>query len=206
VRDKAHLRIGGEHRRIKGLESRSMNTPPSPKSHYGALSVGLHWFMLLLLVAVYACIELREIFPKGSAPREALKTWHFMLGLTVLALVGLRLVARFMKPVPRTEQDASVLQTRLATLVHAMLYVLMIGMPIAGWLLLSAAGKPIPFFGLTLPALVDPGKSLAGLLKEVHEAGGTVGYVLVGAHAAAALFHHYVQRDDTLRRMLPSWR
>lgn len=183
------------------------NTPAqSSTDRYGALSVGLHWFMLLLLVAVYACIELREYFPKGSEPREALKAWHFMLGLSVLVLTCVRLVARFMGSVPRIEPAPSTPQKLLATLVHVMLYVLMIGMPIAGWLVLSAAGKPIPFFGLQLPALVEPSKSLAGLLREVHELGGTVGYFLIGGHAAAALFHHYHTRDNTLRRMLPSWR
>jgi superoxide oxidase len=180
-------------------------TPDAPADRYGTLSIGLHWFMLLLLVAVYACIELRELFPKGSEPREALKAWHFMLGLSVLALAGLRVVARLARPAPRIEPEPSTGQKRLAALMHVMLYVLMIGMPIAGWLLLSAAGKPIPFFGLTLPALVDESKSLAGVVKEVHEAGGTVGYFLIGAHAAAALFHHYRKRDNTLRRMLPNW-
>lgn len=80
----------------------------------------------------------------------------------------------------------------------------MVGMPLAGWLLLSAAGKPIPFFGLQLPALIGESKDLAGVIKEIHEIGGTVGYFLIGLHAAAALFHHYFLRDDTLRRMLPS--
>jgi cytochrome b561 len=185
--------------------TRHYTTRDTPTARYGALSIGLHWLTLLLLVAVYACIELRELFPKGSEPREALKAWHFMLGLSVLALVGLRLVSRFTNPEPRIEPAPSNAQKLLARLMHVMLYVMMIGMPIAGWLLLSAAGKPIPFFGLTLPALVGQSKSLAGLLKEVHEAGGTVGYFLIGGHAAAALFHHYFIRDNTLRRMLPSW-
>ncbi|MEO7338831.1 MAG: cytochrome b/b6 domain-containing protein, partial [Caldimonas sp.] len=73
-----------------------------------------------------------------------------------------------------------------------------------GWLTLSAEGKLVPFFGLQLPALVDESKSIAGWAKELHETGGTVGYFLIGLHAAAALFHHYVVRDNTLRRMLPS--
>ncbi|HEX7952210.1 MAG TPA: cytochrome b/b6 domain-containing protein, partial [Burkholderiales bacterium] len=68
---------------------------------------------------------------------------------------------------------------------------------------LSAAGKPIPFFGLQLPALVGESKDLAELFKEVHETGATAGYFLIGLHAAAALYHHYIVRDDTLRRMLP---
>lgn len=58
---------------------------------YGSLSIAMHWLMLALLVAVYACIELREFYPKGSDPREALKQWHFMLGLAVFVLVWLRL-------------------------------------------------------------------------------------------------------------------
>ncbi len=70
---------------------------------------------------------------------------------------------------------------------------------------LSVAGKPIPFFGLQLPALVGADKALADSLKEIHETIGAVGYYLVAVHAAAALLHHYGMRDNTLRRMLPGW-
>ena len=171
---------------------------------YGSLSIGLHWLMLLLFVGVYACIELRGFFPKGSDPREALKTWHFMLGLSVLVLALLRLVVHLTTATPRIEPDPPGWQKLSARLMHLALYGLMIGMPIAGWLLLSAAGKPIPFFGLQLPALIAESKSAASLIKEVHETGGTVGYFLIALHAAAALFHHYFVRDNTLRRMLPS--
>ena len=171
---------------------------------YGSLSIGLHWLMLLLFVAVYGCIELRGYFPKGSDPREALKVWHFMLGLSVFVLAALRLLLHLTAPVPRIEPDPPVWQKRSARLMHVALYALMIGMPLAGWLLLSAAGKPIPFFGLHLPALIGESKNLAGLIKEIHEIGGTVGYFLIGLHAAAALFHHYFIHDNTLRRMLPS--
>lgn len=171
---------------------------------HGSLSIGLHWLMLLLLIAVYVCIDLREFFPKGSEPREALKTWHFMLGLSVFVLVWLRLLSNLTGPTPRIEPDPPKWQKRSAWLMHVALYVLMIGMPLAGWLILSAEGKPIPFFGLHLPALIHESKNMAELIKEVHETGGTVGYFLIGLHAAAALFHHYVVRDNTLRRMLPS--
>ncbi len=170
---------------------------------YGSLSIALHWLMLLLLVAVYACIELRELFPKGSDTREALKTWHFMLGLSVFALVWLRLAVHWSGAVPGIVPEPSRWMKRSGTLMHVALYALMIGLPLLGWLLLSASGKPVPFFGLELPALVGKNKELADLFKEIHETGATVGYFLVGLHAAAALFHHYVVRDDTLRRMLP---
>jgi len=87
--------------------------------------------------------------------------------------------------------------------MHVAFYALMILMPLAGWLMLSAQGKPIPFFGLQLPALISESKELAKLIKEIHSTAGTVGYFLIGLHALAALFHHFVLRDNTLRRMLP---
>ncbi|MDP1521609.1 MAG: cytochrome b [Methylotenera sp.] len=175
----------------------------STTERYGSLSIGLHWLMLLLLIAVYACIELREIYPKGSDPREALKAWHFMLGLSVFVLVWVRIFARISAASPQIIPAPAAWQSLSAKLMHLALYVLMIAMPILGWLLLSAAGKPIPFFGLELPALVSKNKNLAALIKQIHETGGSVGYFLVGFHAVAALFHHYVVRDNTLLRMLP---
>jgi cytochrome b561 len=170
---------------------------------YGSLSISIHWLMLLLFIAVYATINLRELYPKGSDPREALKTWHFMLGMLVFALVWLRLAARFSGPIPLIKPAIPHLQEVSAKLLHLALYVLMIGMPLTGWLLLSAAGKPIPFFGLQLPALIAENKDLASQIKEIHEAVGTTGYFLIGLHAVAALYHHYIKRDNTLTRMLP---
>ena len=170
---------------------------------YGSLSLALHWLMLLLIVAVYACIEMRELFPKGSDPREALKTWHFMLGLGVFALAWLRLAVHFSAAVPAIEPAPPRWVKLSGSLMHVALYILMIGLPLAGWLVLSASGKPVPFFGLQLPALVGENKALADLFKDIHETGATAGYFLIGLHAAAALFHHYVVRDNTLRRMLP---
>jgi superoxide oxidase len=175
-------------------------------TRYGALSITLHWLMLLLLAAVYACIELREIYPRGSDPREALKMWHFMLGLSVLVLVVVRIVARISSVTPAITPVPSAWQALAAKLVHLALYGFMVGMPLAGWLILSAEGKPVPFFGLELPPLVGADKALAKTVEEIHETAGTVGYYLIGLHALAALFHHYVVRDNTLTRMLPGRR
>lgn len=170
---------------------------------YGSISIGLHWLMLVLMVAVYATIELREFYPKGSDPREALKVWHFMLGLSIFGLVWLRLLMRIIAPTPRIVPAQKPLEALLAKLMHGALYLLMIGLPLVGWLLLSAAGKPIPFFGLELPPLIGESKEVASQLKELHEAAGEVGYFLIAMHAAAALFHHYVKKDNTLLMMLP---
>lgn len=170
---------------------------------YGSLSIAMHWLMLLLLAGVYACINLRGWFPRGGDLREGLKTWHFMLGLAVFALVFLRVAIRWLGAAPRIQPEPALWQQRLAGLMHLALYAFMIAMPLLGWLTLSAAGKPIPFFGLQLPALVGADKALADSFKEIHETIGTIGYYLIGLHAAAALFHHYVARDNTLLRMLP---
>ena len=170
---------------------------------YGSLSIGLHWLMFVLLVAVYACVNLADAFPKGSAPREALKNWHFMLGLSVLGLVLLRLLARRIGVTPVIVPAVPAWRQRLGGVLHGALYLLMVVMPLLGWLVLSAAGDAIPFFGARLPALLGENKALAHTLKEVHETVGTMGYALIGVHALAALVHHYVWRDNTLVRMLP---
>lgn len=174
------------------------------QAHYPKTAIALHWLMLALIIAVYAAMLLRENFPRGSVVREAFKTWHFVLGLSVLALVGLRLVLRIVFwSIPPIKPTLAPWQSRLGGLVHVALYGLMIAMPIGGWLILSASGTPIPLWGLSMPPLIAPSKALAEQIKELHEIGGKIGYGLIGLHAAAALFHHYIQKDNTLRRMLP---
>jgi cytochrome b561 len=168
---------------------------------YGRLSIIIHWVTLAILIAVYACIELREIYPRGSDIREALKTWHYMLGLTVFFLVWVRITARLIGKTPPIVPAAPKWQLMIANTVELALYALMVALPLLGWVMLSAEGEAIPFFGLQLPALVGANEALAERTKEVHETLATAGYFLIGLHAIAALFHHYVQRDNTLRRM-----
>ncbi|WP_134053986.1 cytochrome b [Rheinheimera aquimaris] len=174
------------------------------KERYNRLSITLHWLMVLLIAAVYAVIELKGIYPRGSEPREAMKMLHFMLGLSVLLLVLIRIFVRFSSgKAPVITPAIANWQAMLAKVVHLALYALMLGLPIAGWFILSLSGKPIPFFGLELPALAAENKELAKTVKEIHETAGKVGYALIGLHAVAALFHHYIRRDSTLKRMLP---
>ncbi|WP_372874160.1 cytochrome b [Pseudomonas sp.] len=172
-------------------------------TRYGSLSITLHWLMLALIAGVYACIELKGNFPKGSETRDLLKQWHFMLGMAVFALVWLRLLARFVAPTPKINPAPPAWQSLPAHIMHLALYALMIGAPLAGWLILSAAGKPIPFFGLELPALVDKTPKLAGTIEEWHEWAGVAGYWLIGLHTVAGLLHHFISRDNTLLRILP---
>lgn len=174
---------------------------PKPET-YSTPFIALHWFMAVLIAAVFATIELREYFPKGSDPREQLKALHFMLGLSVLLLVVLRIILRAREADPPIVPPMATAQKAIALGLHLALYAVMLVMPILGWVTLSAAGKPVPFFGLTLPALVAENKELAENLKEAHEFIGTIFYYLIGIHILAALFHHYARKDNTLTRML----
>lgn len=173
-------------------------------SKYASSMMILHWFNVGLLIAVFGFIELRELFEKGTETRELMKSIHYMLGLTVLLTVIIRLFFRLNTKVPSIQPAPHWIAKDSSTVMHITLYALMLGMPIAGWLMLSAAGKPIPFFGLELPALIAENESLADQIKDIHKTVGNLTYFLIAAHALAGLYHHYVRRDNTLRRILPN--
>jgi cytochrome b561 len=182
---------------------------PGPKLHwrntherYGTLSIALHWLMAALLVAVYASMQLHEMLPEQE---EALKTWHYALGLGVLMLVAVRLVIRLAGPAPHVHPRPAAWQRMLASSMHAALYVFMVAMPVLGWLTLSGEAEitTLPLLGWRIPTLPGMDKSSAEAAEELHETIATFGYWLVGLHTVAALVHHYLIGDDTLRRMLP---
>lgn len=173
-------------------------------TRYGSAMITMHWLMLLLLAAVYALMELREFYPSGSAPRELMKAWHYTVGLGVFVLTGIRLGIRLGQPMPLIEPALVRWQHLLSKAVHGALYLLLLVMPVLGWLALSAEGETSLVNGLDLPALIGTDKAAAEVLHEAHEIIGSLGYVLIGLHAAAALYHHYFLRDNTLTRMLPS--
>jgi len=173
------------------------------RAGYGRLNVSLHWLMLALLIAVYCTMEFKGIYKKGTPGRDAIMMWHYMLGLTVFLLVWVRVLARLGASRPAIEPALPAWQAALARITHWTLYALMIGLPALGWLTLSAKGLAIPFFGAELPPLIGKSQALAKTLKDVHEWIAKAGYFVIGLHAAAALYHHYVRRDNTLRLMLP---
>ena len=177
-----------------------MRAAPS-LSRYPTPLIALHWLTLALMVGIYALILWHDALPKGSELRTLVKAWHGTLGVTVFAIVLVRLPLRWWLGVPPALASTPRWQHRLASSMHWALYGLLIAAPILGYLSLNAKGTPVPFFGLQMPAFIGPDRALAGNLKEIHEAVGTLGYWLIGGHAAAALVHHYGMHDDTLRRM-----
>lgn len=178
----------------------SMTTTQTQR--YSAASIGMHWLMVLAFMGIYVAVNLIDVFPKGSDSRQLAKNMHFSMGLLVFGLVWLRLLFRALGSTPPIVPAPPAWQDKLAKLLHLALYALMVGMPLLGWVALSAFGKPIPFFGQTLPALITENKELGRSIMNVHELGGNLGYFLIGGHAVAALFHHYFVKDNTLRRML----
>ncbi len=179
------------------------STGRASASVHHPLLIGAHWLTLALLVAVYALIELRGLYPKGSDARASMQTWHGMLGLTVFGLTLIRLALHAAHAAPPTTPAPPAWQQALARSMHWALYAFLVVTPLLGWMMLSAKGKPIPLFGLELPALMAPNRATAKTLEGIHEFAGTLGYWLIGLHAAAALWHHYVMGDDTLHHMWP---
>ena len=178
-----------------------MNTADAVR--YNRSMILMHWLMLLLLAAVYLCIEWRELYPKGSDPRNTLKAWHFMLGLSVWLLVLMRLIIRWRTEIPPITPKPPAWQTLMSKLVHVLLYLFMLGMPMVGLLIVNFEGHAVSLFGWELPVLVGEHQQLAESLEDWHETVGEAAYWLIGLHTAAAVLHHYVFKDNTLRRMLP---
>jgi cytochrome b561 len=177
-------------------------TRDSVTHRYGKLSITLHWLMLALFVGVYACIEIKGLLPRTSTARGLFLGLHGLFGLSIFALVWVRLLGR-LTPRPPITPSLPKWQMGISHLMHFALYGLMIATPLLAWLLLSAEGKPMPYFEFYLPSLVAVDPDQAKLFKHWHELLGSAGYWLIGLHAAAGLFHHYRVRDNTLTRMLP---
>ena len=173
----------------------------STHARYRPPLVALHWLTLLLLSGVYATIELRGLFPRGSDARELIKTAHFFLGISVFGLTLLRLLVRVSSPTPPIAPVPPTWQRLAAGTMALALYGLMLVTPVLGYLLLNAEGTSPTLGGWALPSLMAAQETLGDGLKEWHETIAVAGYWLIGLHALAALYHHHVRHDDTLLRM-----
>lgn len=165
----------------------------------------LHWVTLLLMGVVLTAILVREGV-EARALRAVLINVHKSAGVLVLATAVLRLFVRVTgRPLPAAD-DQPPLFRWLAGATHGVLYALMFAVPVLGWALSNAHGHPVGVFGLfTLPSLVQEDEDLGDLLGEAHETAAWALIGMVALHAAAALWHHFVRRDNVLRAMLPAF-
>ena len=129
---------------------------------------------------------------------------HKSIGMTILTIALLRLLWRWLHPPPPLPLASKPIERVAARGTHWLLYGLMLGMPIAGWLNSSAANFPVSVFGwFTLPDLVEPNPELQASFELTHRIMAYLLFFLLGLHTTAALFHHFVRKDNVLRSMLP---
>lgn len=173
---------------------------------YGAVAVLLHWLMALFLAGLIALGLYMVSLPDVGFDKKkiTLIIYHKELGLVALALMVLRLAWRFSNVIPRLVEDLPDWQKIAARFVHLCFYALMLALPITGWLMSSAAAIPVSFLGLfTLPDIVQKDDYLFQVFIGIHKALGYALIAFISVHVGAALRHHFIQKDETLRRMLP---
>jgi len=171
---------------------------------YTRTAIVLHWLTLMLIACGFALAVYMVDLPRSPQKLEYF-AWHKAIGTMVFLLVLVRLAWRLTHPAPAQSALMPAWQQHAATTMHAVLYVLLLVIPLTGWLYSSAAGMPTAYLGpLPLPNLLAEDKALAEQLKLVHITLNYTLLTLVVIHAAAALKHHVVDRDDVLRRMLPA--
>jgi len=169
---------------------------------FDTVTMVFHWGMALVIVALWGAGHVVEGMPKGP-PRSELIGLHKTLGVLILALVLSRLAWRFTHRPPRSLPGTPAFERLLSSLVHAALYVLMLAIPLVGILMSQSAGYAVTLFGFELPALVEKDAALHELFEYSHQSFGWMLALVLLAHVGAALRHHLVLKDATLRRMLP---
>ncbi len=167
-----------------------------------ARRAALHW-LTAFCVAVAATLILVRDEVDGRSWRLWLLEGHRHFGLFVLILFAVRVSFRLLEGRQASEHAMPKIMRVLAGLTHLALYALLLALPLLGWSLSSAQGKPVHLFGLTLPALVGEDEDLADRLQAWHIDAAWLLLALVSLHVLAALWHHFVRHDDVLRRMLP---
>jgi cytochrome b561 len=169
---------------------------------YTGVSKTLHWVIALL---AFSQLAMGKLFEVEADEPGSLFFWHTASGLLVLALMVVRLGWRLTHAVPAQPPTTPGWQQRAARITHVAFYGLLIALPVSGWLLASLDGDAVSFFGLfSVPPLPVPGgEASEDLLEEGHELLGNILLVLSGIHVLAGLKHHYIDRDDVLRRMMP---
>ncbi len=172
-------------------------------ANYTRTAIALHWLVaLLILAALPLGMVMTEL--DLSPTKLKLYSWHKWLGVTVFALALLRIVWRLTHAAPSLPESMPAWQRKAAAALHGLLYLLMLALPLSGWLMSSAKGFQTVWFGvLPLPDLVAKDEGLGHFFEETHETLVALLLFLLAAHVAATLKHHFVDRDDIAARMLP---
>jgi cytochrome b561 len=172
-------------------------------ARWGAVSQGFHW-LIVILILVMAYLGLTMVDLRDTPHKVFMYMLHKSTGISILVLVVLRLGWRLYAGRPRAIAGIPAWQERIAGITHGALYLLLFAVPLSGWLLNSSTGFPLRWFNLVnLPPLASRSEALHAVARPLHEWLFWSLVALALAHAAAAIYHHLFQRDDTLSRMLP---
>ena len=175
-------------------------------SSWGAPAKLFHWLIAVLIFVQFGLGWWATLL-KLSPLKINLFVWHKSIGMLILVLVIARLLWRWVNPSPALPADTPAWERLAARASHALLYVLMLALPLSGWVINSAAGVPFRIFRLIpLPALIAPDKHIAELAALVHLLLFFAIVALLLLHIGAALRHHCIKHNDVLRSMLPTWR
>jgi|SRR5688572_20185352 cytochrome b561 len=172
-------------------------------NRYTTTAVVFHWLIFLLIACGFSLALYMQGLPLSPQKLKYI-SWHKWIGVTIFALALARLGWRLMRPPPPLPASIPAWQRSVAGATHILLYLLVIVIPISGWLMSSALGVPTVYLGiLQLPSPLARDKELGELLKSAHAFLNYTMLALVIMHVAAALKHHVMDRDDVLARMLP---
>ncbi len=170
---------------------------------YGTVAQGFHWIVALCVIGLLGMgLYMTSLDPSPSVFK--LYALHKSLGIVVLTLAVLRLVWKITNPHPHALPTHAAWEKFLARLTHVFLYFAIIGMPLSGWIMSSAKNFPVSVFNMfTLPNLVGPSEEIARAAAQFHGLTAWALIAAIGRPFAGALKHHVIDKDGTLRRMIP---
>jgi cytochrome b561 len=179
-----------------------VNTPSSARYSYKAR--WLHWAMAILIVLAYALILSRTEFARGSELRMFAVQSHFWVGILVLALAFFRVAERRRHTPPDITPPLEGLIRLAATLSHYLLYAFLFAQPLLGLftVLVEKGALPVPLTEILIPSPFPISERFAESLEDLHKLLGSIFYYVIGLHVVAAIWHHFVRKDNTLKRMV----
>ena len=179
-----------------------MHADASITPRYSRRARWFHWLAFVAVALAYFFINLRGVFPRGSAAAKVPMQGHILFGLVVLAIVLPRMLHRLRNAPPPAPAIAP-WEAMLSRVTHLALYAFLLAQPLLGLLTVWSGGPlKVPFTSLQVPSPLTPDHALHEQLGGLHENIGTIFYYVIGLHIAGALWHHFFRRDDTLQRML----
>lgn len=170
------------------------------EDQYGLIAKMFHWVIAVMIIGLLP-VGLGMGTLENSPFKFQIYALHKSFGLLVFVLGLGRIIWRFVSPPPEHLESHAKWEVTLASAAHFWLYVCIIGMPLSGWLMSNAGEFPVPFFGLQMPALIGKNEGLGDLFSNVHEILGYTLMFVLALHAAGALKHHVIDKDETLKRM-----